>query len=35
MVQNGEIKLVQSGYYEGYKAELEAALKDALADNKS
>ena len=35
MVQNGEIKLVQSGYYEGYKAELEAALKDALADNES
>jgi thiol-disulfide isomerase/thioredoxin len=31
MVQNGEIKLVQSGYYEGYKTELEAALKDALA----
>ncbi len=31
MVQNGEIKLVQNGYYDGYKTELETALKDALA----
>jgi thiol-disulfide isomerase/thioredoxin len=31
VVQNGEIKLVQNGYYEGYKTELERALKDALA----
>jgi thiol-disulfide isomerase/thioredoxin len=32
MVQDGEIKLVQNGYYDEYKVELEEALKDALAN---
>jgi thiol-disulfide isomerase/thioredoxin len=31
VVQDGEVKLVQNGYYGGYKRELEAALKNALA----
>ncbi len=32
MIQDGEIKLVQNGYYDEYKVELEEALKDALTN---
>jgi hypothetical protein len=32
LIQDGEIKLVQSGYYEGYDKDLEESLQSALAD---
>jgi thiol-disulfide isomerase/thioredoxin len=32
LIQDGEIKLVQSGYYEGYDKDLEETLRSALAD---
>ena len=32
LIQDGEIKLVQSGYYEGYDKDLEETLQSALAD---
>jgi hypothetical protein len=32
LIQNGDIKLVQNGYYEGYDKDLEEVLKDALAN---
>ncbi len=32
VVQGGEIKLVQNGYYEEYKAELESALEESLTN---
>ncbi len=32
VVENGDIKLVQNGYYEGNEEDLEEVLKDALAD---
>ena len=35
MVQGGEIKLVQNGYYDEYKAELEQALEESLTTNES
>jgi thiol-disulfide isomerase/thioredoxin len=32
VVENGDIKLVQNGYYEGNEEDLEEVLKEALAD---
>ncbi len=32
LIEDGEIRLVQNDYYEGYKGELEEALKSALAE---
>jgi thiol-disulfide isomerase/thioredoxin len=32
MIENGDIKLVQNGYYEGNEKDLEAALEDGLAN---